>query len=632
MKALEIIENESDVPKFRDGTKLTAEKQVTLWTQVRANPTLPSCAILKLAGSPDITVRHCNRLRIGWDLSRPKGRPRKSDPESQSENLPAPVRQEENVPYVGVHLFSCYMEMQETLPMILEQLKLAREFHIKENPTDSFPLLDHKDDTLMRRFKALFFAPLFGVGKLIEYDVKEHALRTVIGNGFQSSTLNQFLGHLERIDAAQWLMNALISSNVHGYNIGFIDGHMIPFWSSVSMHKGKITMLGRIMPGSQAVVAHIETGQAVYFDYHPPDTRLPSIILDYCAEIAALTGIGIFVIDREVNSVAMARAFTKNGLGLLSMLDKNEYTDLSDWDAKEIGKLEDGSKVYCGPWSEEKKNKAKGRRDDPRIFVIVVKEKNEKKNEEKKLLPFWGTPAVVEKVPYLDWPSMYSKRTEIQENSFKRMKEHGALTVNFGTKKIESEDRHHGRKVEKLKVQLENIDGRIAKKKEKIDEQEKKVRESEEKSHGKRLEQRENGLAVMNADYKKVASKREDIEKKIKKLGPPGKRSDRDFRKQSIMTFRTLLLENKLMAFMSLLMGCITEAPRMGLESLIRLLFERSGGFYETPSELVYLVNMNGLSKTNTETMTKLIEGVNKMGLKKDGKPVRARARSRAGP
>ncbi|MCP4682410.1 MAG: hypothetical protein GY864_08745 [Desulfobacterales bacterium] len=605
MQAPEIIDNRSIIPKFKDGTKLTAEKTVTLWALARENPTLPSCAILKRAGSPDITVRHCNRLRIEWGFNRCKGRPRKQDAGGKSVNLPVPVIQEDIVWFIGVHLFSCWMEMQEEYTMILEQLKLAIEFFIEENPTANFPLLSHKDETLMRRFKALFFAPLFNVGKLIEYDVKEHALKTVIGKGYQSSTLNQFLGQLERIDAAQWLMNSLLPFVLHGCNTCFIDGHMIPFWTRVSMHKGKITMLGRIMAGSQAVVAHIETGQAVYFEYHPPDTRLPSIILGYCAEIAALIGINMFVIDREVNSVGMAQAFTERGWGLLSMLDNNEYKDLSDWDTEYVGKLEDGSEVYSGRWSEEKKNKAK----DPRIFALVVKGE--------KLLPFWGTEVVAEKVPYLKWPGLYSRRTEIQENSFKRMKEHGALTSNFGTKKIESEDRHHGRKVEKLTNRLENIGKRIAKKKEKIDEQEKKVRESEEKGHGKRLDQRENRLAVMNDDYKNVASKREDIEKKVEKIGPPGKRSDRDFRKQSIMTFRTLLLENKLMVFMSLLMGCIAEAPRMGLESLIRLLFERSGGFYETPAELVYSLNMNGLSKSNRVTMLKLIEGINKMELEK---------------
>ncbi|MCP4149972.1 MAG: hypothetical protein GY757_19655 [bacterium] len=504
--------------------------------------------------------------------------------------------------------------------MISELLKMAIELHVEENPTDSFPLLSHKDETLMRRFKALFYAPLFHVGKLIEYDVKEHALESVIGRGFLSSTLNQFLAQLERIDAAPQLMNSLIPLDVHGDCICFIDGHMIPFWSRVSMHKGKITMLGRIMPGSQAVVAHIETGEAVYFDYYSPDMRLPSIILDYCAEIAALTGINIFVIDREVNSAGMGRAFTENGWGLLSMLDNNEYTDLSDWDTEYVGKLEDGSEVYSGRWSGEKKNKT----DDPRIFVLVEKDG--------KLLPYWGTKAVEEKVPYLDWPGLYSQRTENQENSFKRMKEHGALDVNFGTKKIVSEDRHHQRKIEKLNGKLVNAEERAAKKKEKIEEQEKKVRESEIKGHGKRLEQRRNRLAVINADYAKAASKQEDITKSIDGLGPPGERADRDFRKQSIMTFRTLLLENSLIAFMSLLMANITGALSMNLDSLIKLLFERSGGFFETPSELVYLVNMNGLSKSNRVIMLELIEGMNRMEIKRDGKPVSVRAKGQPSP
>ncbi len=52
-----------------------------------------------------------------------------------------------------------------------------------------------------------------------------------------------------------------------------------------------LLMSGRIMAGSQAVVAHIEDGRAIFFDYLPPDTRLPRIIIDFCAEIADLTGI-----------------------------------------------------------------------------------------------------------------------------------------------------------------------------------------------------------------------------------------------------------------------------------------------------------------------------------------------------
>ncbi len=377
MQSADIIDNKTATPTFEDGTKLTAEQKLYLWTLVIAGPTVPSSAILEQAVSINITIRHLNRLRSGWNLSRPKGRPRKPVYENKSALLPVPFRHETNLPFIGVHIFSCWVELQGIFPMVSDLIKQAISVYVENHPEDSFPLLGHKDDTLLYRFKALFFAPLFGVGKLIEYDVKEHALGTVIGRGYQSSTLNQYLGQLERIDAAPMLMNALTPADADDNHVCFIDGHMIPFWSRVSMHKGKITMLGRIMAGSQAVVAHIEDGRAIFFDYQPPDTRLPRIILDFCAEIAYLTGISIFVIDREVNSVAMAHEFAERGWGLLSMLDKNEYTDLSDWNTEYVGWLDDGAEVYAGGWSE-KRNKA----DDPRTFVLAVREG--------KILPYWG--------------------------------------------------------------------------------------------------------------------------------------------------------------------------------------------------------------------------------------------------
>jgi hypothetical protein len=99
---------------------------------------------------------------------------------------------------------------------------------------------------------------------------------------------------------------------------------MIAYWSRVPMHKGKITMLGRIMAGSHAVIAHDETGQALFVAYYPPDIPLSQVIVAYCRTVEAATGSALFVIDRAVNAVAMARAFNDQGLGLLCMLDDNE--------------------------------------------------------------------------------------------------------------------------------------------------------------------------------------------------------------------------------------------------------------------------------------------------------------------
>ncbi len=619
MQFAENIKNGDLARVFEDGTKLTAEGKFELWSQIHLYPNAPSRQILEEASQPRITIRHLNRLRNSWGISRTKGRPKKPMAEQSSSDVPVPIKLNANLSFIGVHIFACWVEMQGLFPTVLELLKEAILLHMVNHPQDSFPLLNHQDETLLARFRALFFAPLFGVQKLIEYDVREHALETVIGRSYQSSTLNQFLGQLERIDAAPVLKNALISADENTGNICFIDGHMIPFWSRLSMHKGKITMLGRIMAGSQAIVAHIETGHAVYFDYQPPDTRLPKMIIEFCAQIVTLTGIEIFVIDREVNSEAIAREFAEHGWGLLCMLDKSEYKDLSDWETEYIGKLTDGAEVYQGHWKPEKK-----KNDDTRHFVIVVRDG--------RILPYWGTPALAKKVAYLEWPGLYSQRTENQENNFRRMKEHGALDVNYGTKKIECVDRHHQRKVDEKQEQLQKAERKASGKEEKIKEQEKKVEESKEKDHGTRLDQRNNRLAVLKAEHAKIETQKEAIKEGIEKLGPPGTRYDRDFRKQSIMTLRTLLLENKLIEFFSLILVLMSGDVSMNLDSFIRLFFERSGGFYESPLEEVYLVNTKGLSKTNIVTMHKLIGAVNKMGLYRNGKPVRLHVRGYPSP
>src|SRR6267378_4143131 len=88
--------------------------------------------------------------------------------------------------------------------------------------------------------QALFFAPLFGIEHLTEFDTREHPLATLLGRSYQSSTLTQFLGQLERVRAAEALVPTLVPAQAG--QITSIDGHMIAYWSRVAMHKGKITM------------------------------------------------------------------------------------------------------------------------------------------------------------------------------------------------------------------------------------------------------------------------------------------------------------------------------------------------------------------------------------------------------
>lgn len=80
MQAAQNIEPSVFCPTFSDGRKLTESDQAKLWITLKENPTRPSRQVLKSFvedGVPlDVSVRHINRLRQEWGLSRVKGRPR----------------------------------------------------------------------------------------------------------------------------------------------------------------------------------------------------------------------------------------------------------------------------------------------------------------------------------------------------------------------------------------------------------------------------------------------------------------------------------------------------------------------------------------------------------------------------
>ncbi len=629
MQEIQCHESGNRCPAFCDGKNLTSVQQAELWSLFWKTPGRPTSEVFKQfdrEGHPlDVSVRHVNRLRSAWGVSRKKGRPRGQTHSKQNRELdnsvehstPDPlVNMTPTVSYVGVHLFAAWLEEQgvgERVVILLTQV--IRQYQV-EHPDADFPLLHHNDETLWNRFQALLYAPLFHIGKLSGYDVREHPLTSLIGRGYQSSTLNQFLSQLERIDAGDALLpvlapkpfTAVETSQVADENGArlYIDGHMISYWSRVSMHKGKITMLGRIMAGSQAIITHNHEGQAVHVAYQPPDIRMPRFILASCQLLAAAMGIDVFVIDREVNSVELAREFQEAELGLLTMLDRNQYDGLSSWNVTHIGTLEDGSSVYEGQWATPKP-------DDPRLFVLV--------ETDERVLAYWGTPKVNARLPLEQWPVVYRQRTSIQELRFKEMKAYGALDVNFGTKKIWGPDRHQERKREDLAEVADKKTQRLTKQEALLTQQQEKVVESQTKGHTRRLEQRQHGLTRCKQAVEQASADMEQAQQKLDALGPGQQRADRDFRKQLIMTIRTLLLDNLLQGFLGALLTVMSGT--MSLESLMILFFERSGASLETETEYTYWIDTAGLSASYRKALVDIVAGLCVMNLRCHGKPIR---------
>jgi hypothetical protein len=599
---------EDSSPFLDAGRKIGVVAKALMWQLLHEDPRCPSRVLLdKVAQAQTpigVSVRQLNRLRVQWQLNRRKGRPRHAEGRPPGAAGAEIVQVTPRLSFVGVHLFAHWLEQHDAFGPIVTRLQQAIEAHQHAAPDDDFALVHHREPTLRRRFAALFFAPLLGIDQLTAFDTHEHPLHTLLGRSYQSSTLRQFLGHLERLDAAPVLMPALVPPTVG--HITYVDGHMIAYWSRVPMHKGKITMLGRIMAGSQAVIAHDATGHAVFVEYHPPDIHLSQIIVAYCQQVALATGSALFVIDRAVNAVALARAFVEQDLGLLCMLDDNEHQGLESFEASEVDTLEDGTRIYSGPWKV-------AREDDPRHFVVV-------EPPEGKTLVYWGTPQVETVLEVAAWPRVYRERTEIQENSFKRMIDHGALNTNYGRKKLVGPDRHQQRARDKLETSLEAAQKRVANKAEALKIKQDQVTESEVKGHGKRLEQRRRAMAVLAKELQEAVHKRDQQAEHVGTLGPPGQRADRDFRKQTIMTVRTLLLENALMSFMAVLLEHLQTT--VSLACLLSLLFDRSGCRVETGSQVLYWVSTAGLSVPYRRLWTEIVQGLCAMGLQDQGKPI----------
>ena len=238
-----------------------------------------------------------------------------------------------------------------------------------------------------------------------------------------------------------------------------------------------------------------------------------------------------------------------------------------------------------------------------------------------KTLVYWGTPKVEDALETSQWPRVYRERNEIQEHSFKRMNDHGALKTNYGRKKIVGPDRHQQRKREKLAQALEAAQQQVDKKAAALKAPQGKVAESETQGHGTRVEQRKRALVVVEKDLKDAQNHHATLTEHASAIGPPKERADRDFRKQTIMTFRTLLGENALMAFLAVL--CESLHTKVSLDCLVRILFERSGTRMETPSPVVYWVNTAGVSLAYRRLLTEVVDGLGGMDLRHQGKPIR---------
>ena len=583
---------------FRKRYKLSIQQQVAIYQKLREAPQITSKELLLCIPDVKITENQLNRIRKEWKLSRRRGRPKKEEASKATKQAGSKSNVLTHLPKAGLTLFDLWLKETDRYQEVLQTIYALIDEYKKEYPEENFRLLKTSQGTVARKWKALNLLALAEIKKLSELDYKQHDLDRLLvdGHSYSYSALRQFLGDLERINAGVGL-KTLLAKCVKG-DWAYIDGHMIPFWSRVKMNKGYITMLGRIMSGSKLVVAHDLQGQAIGLEYYPPDAHLINIIEDFCKQITALTGVTNFVIDREINSVEIARLFDRNQWGLICMLDANEYKGLESFSKTFSKELSDGTRLYKASWMHW--------RNDPRRFVVV--------EEKDRTLVYWYTRKIArQRLTAEQIISLYRRRSELQENSFKRMQAHGALNTNFGVKKVWGLDRAHQRKIKELDKKIKNEANRLHKLEAKIDEQVYKVEESIAREHGRLFDRRIKKLENLEDQEDEIKAKISNLEKLKQQLGEPISRSDRDFRKQTIMSFRTLWIENALKDFVSLLTKSM-EIP-VDIEIVIALFFYRRGIMVESDDKITYWIDSKNLSDDYQGILKNVIEGFNRISL-----------------
>jgi hypothetical protein len=310
---------------------------------------------------------------------------------------------------------------------------------------EEFALLRHLESTILSRFMTLVMLPLLGIGRLSELSRKQIDVSGVNINGvnYAYSTLSQFLGQMERVNAGEYLQQTLCLWDRElaegGIRLIYLDGHVKGYHTKRCMNVGKVTNKNKVMAGTKEVVVQDEKGHIMALREYPIDLHLVHAVLEMCLEFKRDGQKPVAIIDREVNSLELGKAYAEEHIGLITILKKDQYKGVEDFSIThtytEVCK---GYSSICeATWADEER-----RLSDPRRFVLA--------QDQKGLRVFWCVAVSQEEMGGVSIVSNYHHRWPVQEDVFKKMDEIDALNINYGRKVIEGENRNRKRHQEEF--------------------------------------------------------------------------------------------------------------------------------------------------------------------------------------
>jgi transposase len=205
-------------------------------------------------------------------------------------------------------------------------------------------------NSILRRILALFSLPLVtsnGRARSID-NPRGNALKYLCGVNYKASTIDKHIRELKYLQISDDLIESTARfwidfwSSRNGldniFTCYYIDGNTKALWSSKPCHKGKVTMLGRVMNCLEQVFIHDGQGHPIYFQTFNGHADLGKNSLGMVDKISEYlkdtTTLGdqfsvnrILILDGGGNGVKTLRELSGSDYHFITILDSNQIND-----------------------------------------------------------------------------------------------------------------------------------------------------------------------------------------------------------------------------------------------------------------------------------------------------------------
>jgi len=512
---------------------------------------------------------------------------------------------------------------------------------------ESMSVCQLKPQALARRCVAILALPLITHNGMIRSvdGAQGIGLKTLCGFRYKQSTLNKFLAELKYLGVSQALLRHQVGFWQQRWQevapvderlalvCYYVDGNTKALWSSQSVQKNKVSMLGRVMGCLEQVFVHDPYGRPIYFETHSGHAPSGEYILSLFDKIeGALEGWGAplqvnraIVMDGASNSVRTLRAFAaQKKYHYITSLDTNQ------WDRRKVRREGPPQRYRYGPATlRECEIELEDSQDKGYLFVTRALKIHWDRGKETYLITSLpceviGASTVVK--AYFDrWPD--------QELSFKVMKSVASLhrVAGYGKQKVARPEvverqKQLCEKIRVLKKRLAPPRAQIETREAQLDtliKTEQRLKAQSRIEDGRRilpqadsdqLEQVGQEIAKLERQVKRIQNADpafKELEKAEQEwLRLQGKETvyKVDVELDQIMTFFRASLVN-LEAYLAHLMG----VSRLSLSSLLARVLCLPGRVVETPTSKQILLERNDNDPETIERLSRVIPRLNDM-------------------